>query len=175
MDAQKIIEVLRATLDANQQQAAHEQLQQVRKVAESANYKFSIQTHGSLKILRLKFCTFPLFVAQCMPALGGAAGPFRLPPSDLEFPSAFIVLAPHVRAMKFFSTFGCRSWKFAKMSVGDSRSGQSISAEIAELFMHTRIIPSKSVRLHVSPTHSNLNDRFRFTKSSASCRACCKS
>lgn len=29
MDSRKIIEVLRATLDANQQQQAHEQLQQV--------------------------------------------------------------------------------------------------------------------------------------------------
>ena len=57
MDAQKIIEVLRATLDANQQQAAHEQLQQVRKVTESLIYKFSkkLQTHGSLDIFALKF------------------------------------------------------------------------------------------------------------------------
>lgn len=40
MDAQKIIEVLRATLDATQQQQAHEQLQQVRLVEEFVNYKF---------------------------------------------------------------------------------------------------------------------------------------
>lgn len=35
MDTRKIIEVLRATLDANQQAQAQEQLQQVRKVDEN--------------------------------------------------------------------------------------------------------------------------------------------
>lgn len=59
MDAQKIIEVLRATLDANQQQAAHEQLQQVRKVSESLNYKNFEKKYKhmeeSLDIFALKF------------------------------------------------------------------------------------------------------------------------
>jgi hypothetical protein len=32
MDSRKIIEVLRATLDANQQQQAHDQLQQVHEL-----------------------------------------------------------------------------------------------------------------------------------------------
>lgn len=35
MDSRKIVEVLRATLDANQQAQAHEQLQQVRKADEN--------------------------------------------------------------------------------------------------------------------------------------------
>lgn len=41
MDSRKIVEVLRATLDANQQQQAHEQLQQVREVNENWTDKFS--------------------------------------------------------------------------------------------------------------------------------------
>lgn len=35
MDSRKIVEVLRATLDAHQQAQAHEQLQQVRIIAEN--------------------------------------------------------------------------------------------------------------------------------------------
>ena len=63
MDAQKIIEVLRATLDANQQQAAHEQLQQVRKVSERLIYIFfkKYKHMEAWILLRLNFCTFPLF------------------------------------------------------------------------------------------------------------------
>jgi hypothetical protein len=63
MDAQKIIEVLRATLDANQQQAAHEQLQQVRKVAESAKYRFSYKHMGGLGKFALKIVH--IFFVRC--------------------------------------------------------------------------------------------------------------
>lgn len=71
MDSRKIVEVLRATLDANQQQQAHDQLQQVRKVNEKLNNKifsYGNQTHGAyssflaLKILHFH-CSF--FIAQC--------------------------------------------------------------------------------------------------------------
>jgi hypothetical protein len=66
MDAQKIIEVLRATLDAGQQQAAHEQLQQVRLVNESANYRNFRNTNTWACVnFALKFFTFPLSARHC--------------------------------------------------------------------------------------------------------------
>lgn len=54
MDTRKIIEVLRATLDASQQAAAHEQLQQVRKVDENcAKLKKKIKHMEMRKFLEI--------------------------------------------------------------------------------------------------------------------------
>ena len=53
MDTRKIIEVLRATLDASQQAQAQEQLQQVRNVNENcANLKLQSNTWKSINSLR---------------------------------------------------------------------------------------------------------------------------
>lgn len=51
MDSRKIVEVLRATLDANQQQQAHEQLQQVGEVDEKLKDKFSLKTNTWRSVL----------------------------------------------------------------------------------------------------------------------------
>lgn len=68
MDSRKIVEVLRATLDANQQQQAHEQLQQVRKSDENRGYKFSRLKHMGWDIFALKvYIFFVCFPLHCAP------------------------------------------------------------------------------------------------------------
>lgn len=64
MDRAKIIEVLRATLDANQQQQAHEQLQQVYKVFLKKITGFHQQTHGKTQLGYFALEIFIFFVRE---------------------------------------------------------------------------------------------------------------
>lgn len=63
MDSRKIVEVLRATLDANQQQQAHEQLQQVRNVTKKAITKFDKTNTWSFDNFALKVNIFVVRIA----------------------------------------------------------------------------------------------------------------
>jgi hypothetical protein len=80
MDSRKIVEVLRATLDANQQQAAHEQLTQVGEVNENLDYDFSRENNkhmGAGDIFALKNLHFHCSLAV---ACNCIARPFLVPP-----------------------------------------------------------------------------------------------
>lgn len=93
MDARKIVEVLSATLDANTQQSAQEQLQQVRMATKSEFTEFGIQTHGNCAKYRGALCAkiFSRFLCSMHAALRPAFAPKPASIMTLKI-MAFVVL-----------------------------------------------------------------------------------
>lgn len=93
MDARKIVEVLNATLDANTQQSAQEQLQQVRTAEKGEFTKFGKQTHGNRAKYRGALCAkiFSRFLCSMHAALRPAFAPKPASNVTLKI-MAFVVL-----------------------------------------------------------------------------------